>query len=72
MTSFALRVVCPFMTSSTRKRTVLARAGLVLATTGALAFCSACNDSAPLQGGTGGNLEQEERDDNGDNGQYDD
>jgi hypothetical protein len=44
----------------------------VLATTGALAFSSACNDSSPLEGGPGGNQEQEEGDDGGDNGQDDD
>ncbi|MDQ5856065.1 MAG: DEAD/DEAH box helicase [Actinomycetota bacterium] len=66
-----LQVVCPFMTTSTRTRTVLFRAGLVLATTGALAFSSACNDSSPLEGGTGGNQEQEE-DDSGGNEQDDD
>lgn len=60
------------MTTSTRTRTVLVRAGLMLATTGALAFSSACNDSSPLEGGTGGNLEQEDRDDDGDNGRDDD
>lgn len=59
------------MTTSTRMRTVLVRAGLVLATAGALAFSSACNDSSPLEGGTGGNQEQED-DDNGDNEQDDD
>lgn len=59
------------MTTSTRTRTVLVRAGLVLATAGALAFSSACNDSSPLEGGTGGNQEQED-DDNGDNEQDDD
>jgi hypothetical protein len=51
------------MTTSTRTRTVLFRAGLVLATTGALAFSSACNDSRPLQGGN----QQQEQDDGGDN-----
>ncbi|MGH3972572.1 MAG: hypothetical protein ACRDS9_04500 [Pseudonocardiaceae bacterium] len=60
------------MTTSTRTRTVLFRAGLVLATTVALAFSSACNDSSPLEGGTGGNQEQEEQDDGGDNEQDDD
>lgn len=66
-----VRVVCPFMTTSTRTRSVLVRAGLVLAMTAALAFSSACNDSSPLEGGTGGNLEQEDRDDNGDDEQDD-
>jgi hypothetical protein len=59
------------MTTSTRTRTVLFRAGLVLATSGALAFSSACNESSPLEGGTGGNQEQEE-DDSGGNEQDDD
>jgi hypothetical protein len=56
------------MTTSTRTRTVLARAGLVLATTGALVFSPACNDASPVQGG---DQEQEEQDDNGGNEQDD-
>ncbi|MDQ4092239.1 MAG: hypothetical protein M3143_02125 [Actinomycetota bacterium] len=59
------------MTTSTRTRTVLVRAGLVLATAGALAFSSACNDSSPLEGGPGGNQEQEDQDDGDDNEQGD-
>jgi hypothetical protein len=59
------------MTTSTRTRTVLFRAGLVLSTTAALAFSSACNDSSPLEGGTGGQ-EQEEQYDSGGNEQEDD
>ena len=60
------------MTTSTQTRTVLIRAGLVLATTGALVFCPACNDSSPSEDGTGVNQEQEQQDDNGDNEQDDD
>lgn len=60
------------MTPSTRAHTVLFRAGLVLATTGALVFSPACNDSSPLEGGTGGDQEQEQQDDSGDNEQDDD
>jgi hypothetical protein len=57
------------MTNSTRTRTVLFRAGLVLATTGALVFSSACNDLSPAEGG---DREQEQQDDNGDNERDDD
>ncbi|MDQ4010611.1 MAG: hypothetical protein M3228_07935 [Actinomycetota bacterium] len=60
------------MTISTRTRTVLFRAGLVLAATGALVFSSACNDLSPSEGGAGGDQEQEQQDDSGDNERDDD
>jgi hypothetical protein len=55
------------MTTSTRTRTVLVRAGLVLATTGALVFSPACNDASPVQGGD----QEQEEEDNGGNEQDD-
>lgn len=56
------------MTTSTRLRTILSRAGLVLAATGVLAFAPACVDSSPSDG----DQQQEQQEDNGGNNQDDD
>lgn len=62
-TSSALSILS-VMTSSTRTRTVLSRAGLALAATGALMFSAACNDAAPSDDGD----QQQEQQDGGDDG----
>lgn len=55
------------MTISTPLRTILSRAGLVLAATGVLVFAPACVDSSPSDG----DQQQEQQDDNGGNQQED-